>query len=100
MPDNASTHKALEIWGWERRIFFVSVPPYSPDLNPIEKLWKSIKRWINQIPFVKQLDDLAKHFAAGFDRIKDQLSFADSWWEQYQEKLSWYSPIFDSTTSP
>ncbi len=29
--DNASTHKALETWGWERRIFFVWIPPYSPE---------------------------------------------------------------------
>lgn len=98
--DNASTHKALETWGWERRIFFVSVPPYSPDLNPIEKVWKSTKRWVNQTQFVKQLDELVKYFQEGFDQVKDRLSFADSWWEQYQDKLSWYSPIFNSTTSP
>lgn len=97
--DNASTHKALQTWGWERRIFFILIPVYSPDLNPIEKVWKSVKRWVNQVPFVKQLDELTKYFQEGFSRVKGQLSFADSWWEQYQDKLSWYSPIFNSTTS-
>lgn len=96
--DNASTHKALQTWGWERRIFFVLVPVYSPDLNPIEKVWKSVKRWINQSQFVKRLEDLPKCFQEGFSRVKDELSFADSWWEHYQDKLSWYSSIFDSNT--
>jgi transposase len=97
--DNASSHKALETWGWERRIFFVWIPPYSPDLNPIEKLWKSTKRWTNEHEFVKQLEELMKHFVAGFDQVKDQLSFATSWWEKYKNLLSWYSPIFHSETS-
>lgn len=98
--DNASTHKALQTWGWERRIFFVLLPVYSPDLNPIEKVWKSVKRWVNESEFVKQLDELTKYFQEGFSRVKDQLAFAASWWEQYQDKLSWYSPIFDSTMIP
>lgn len=97
--DNASTHKALQTWGWERRIFFILIPAYSPDLNPIEKVWKSVKRWVNQAQFVKQLDELTTYFQEGFSQVKGQLSFADSWWEQYQDKLSWYSPIFNSTTS-
>lgn len=29
--DNARSHKCLETWGWERRIFFVPLPPYSPE---------------------------------------------------------------------
>ena len=97
--DNASTHKRLETWGWERRIFFVSVPPYSPDLNLIEEVWKSTRRWVNQTApadrqFVNQLDALVKYFQEGFNRVKGQLSFADSWWELYQDKLSWYSSHF------
>jgi len=98
--DNARTHKSLETWGWERRIFFVPLPTYSPDLNPIEQVWKSVKRWLSQTQFVKELTDLSRLFQAGFAQVKDQLSFTASWWETYQEQLSWYRLIFESNTSP
>lgn len=97
--DNARTHKSLETWGWERRIYFVPLPTYSPDLNPIERVWKSVKRWLNQTQFVKELADMSRLFQAGFAQVKDQLSFTDSWWEKYQEQLSCYRPIFDSSKS-
>jgi len=46
--DNASFHKSpktrelIESVGC--RLIFL--PPYSPDLNPIEKFWGNMKRWI------------------------------------------------------
>ena len=48
--DNASFHKSqrtkelIESVGC--RVIFL--PPYSPDLNPIEKFWANMKRWIRQ----------------------------------------------------
>ena len=39
--DNASWHKAQRLnWG---RIEPLYLPPYSPDLNPIERIWLSLK---------------------------------------------------------
>lgn len=39
--DNASWHKSKKLnWG---NITPVYLPPYSPELNPIEELWKLIK---------------------------------------------------------
>ena len=44
--DNASWHRRkTTIWhGWQPKY----LPPYSPDLNPIERIWLTMKaRWFN-----------------------------------------------------
>ncbi len=49
--DNASFHKSDKtkklIESAQCRLMFL--PPYSPDLNPIEKCWANIKRKIRRI---------------------------------------------------
>ena len=45
--------------GEQLGMYLVYLPPYSPDLNPIEFIWKSIKR--------------------RFSRLAASLSFAKSW---------------------
>lgn len=44
--DNARTHKCIKVtWqAYQLGIDFVYLPFYSPHLNPIEQVWKSIKR--------------------------------------------------------
>ena len=44
--DNASWHKKKELnWNSWQPMF---LPPYSPDLNPIERIWLNMKaRWFN-----------------------------------------------------
>jgi len=48
--DNAAFHKSdrtrtlIESVGCK----LIFLPPYSPDLNPIEKFWANMKRWIKQ----------------------------------------------------
>ena len=48
--DNASFHKSQKtkelIESVGCKIIFL--PPYSPDMNPIEKFWANMKRWIKQ----------------------------------------------------
>lgn len=46
--DNLSPHKNSETLGLIEqvgaRVLFL--PPYSPDLNPIEKMWSKVKEWL------------------------------------------------------
>ena len=66
--DNAAFHKSQKtkdlIESVGCRIVFL--PPYSPNLNPIEKFWANMKRWIkNKISqFDKLYDALALFFNA------------------------------------
>ena len=47
--DNASYHRSKELikhreYGGDVRIIYQ--PPYSPDLNPVEMVWKELKKYI------------------------------------------------------
>lgn len=64
--DNASFHKSqktkelIESVGCK----LIFLPPYSPDLNPIEKFWANMKRWIryNIIYFNTLADSISLFF--------------------------------------
>jgi transposase len=64
--DNASFHKSqktkelIESVGCK----LIFLPPYSPDLNPIEKFWANMKRWIdNRIHIFNEIYDALKAFS-------------------------------------
>ena len=50
MQDNASGHAASATMDdlLERGIIPISWPAFSPDLNPIEKIWNWMKDWIER----------------------------------------------------
>ncbi len=51
MMDNLSSHKvsgvreAIDSAG--ASVWYL--PPYSPDLNPIEKMWSKVKTWLRRV---------------------------------------------------
>lgn len=46
--DNASFHRKEILYEIAGRygVFLLFLPPYSPELNPIEKSWANLKRWL------------------------------------------------------
>ena len=75
--DNASIHKSqavkdylVEIHEEKRKLWLFNIPPYSPELNPIEQLWAYLKQQMaNQFypttkllkeEIIKQLDEIQK----------------------------------------
>ena len=48
--DNAPFHRKEELRKIASRyhVLVLFLPPYSPDYNPIEKLWANMKRWLRK----------------------------------------------------
>jgi transposase len=46
--DNASFHRKSRLYelAADAGVGLIFLPPYSPDYNPIEKLWANLKRWL------------------------------------------------------
>ena len=55
-------------------IILVRLPPYSPQLNPIEPVWKSIKR-ITYTTFVETKEELIELFKKEYYMIVDNELF-------------------------
>jgi putative transposase len=64
----------------------VFLPPYSPDLNPIEYIWKSIKRVLSTL-LIESSDHLKHIVKEVFEKLSRKLSFAKGWIEQFDIEL-------------
>lgn len=60
----------------------VYLPPYSPDLNPIEQIWRVIKRVLSPL-FVKTLDELKGVISNSFYDLTQRMSFAEKWIKKF-----------------
>lgn len=60
--DNARYHHAEELSEWlekqRQRIELLFLPPYRPDLNPIERVWKLTRRLCTHNRYFETLEDL------------------------------------------
>jgi transposase len=63
--DNARYHHAILLKPWlhknRQRISFLFLPPYSPELNPIERVWKMIRRNCTHNQYFPPLECLVKN---------------------------------------
>jgi transposase len=78
--DNFASHRSLAVRrkAEELSIRLVFLPPYSPDLNPIEFLWKSIKRIVSRT-FVMSEWHLKRVIESAFLGILSFNSYAAGW---------------------
>jgi putative transposase len=78
--DNFATHKAKKVRekASELNIELIYLPPYAPDLNPIEYLWKSIKRIIS-ISSIVSKEGLFEIIRDSFFEMTGNLSSARMW---------------------
>ena len=61
--DNGGLHRALSL-NIPENIILLFQPPYSPQVNPIERLWQSLKehfKWINYGSVEELQEDLTKY---------------------------------------
>jgi putative transposase len=88
--DNFRSHRARDSVEYAEKcgIKLIFLPPYSPDLNPIEFIWKSIKRIISK-SFIQNLEYMRSLIAENFLNYASRLSFAESWIEKFlgEDKL-------------
>ena len=94
ITDNFASHrsKLVREKAKELDIYLVYLPPYSPDLNPIEYIWRMIKRGLSLI-FVKSLDELKKAISEGWSVFSKQLSYAIGWIKRFLEGKNYYIRI-------
>jgi transposase len=78
--DNFPSHKAkiARQYAEEYGINLVYLPPYSPDLNPIEFIWKSIKREVS-CKFIRDVEHLKNLITEKFYEFSSKRSFAANW---------------------
>jgi len=82
--DNFRTHHAKRVREEAEKlnISLVYLPPYSPDLNPIENVWKSVKRVISEKSPLN-VEELKETIAKAFKKLTESISFAKRWIEKF-----------------
>nr|WP_298390423.1 IS630 family transposase [Hydrotalea sp.] len=68
--DNGAFHKAKRLM-IPPNIELIFLPPYSPELNPAEKVWWKIKREFKN-KFFESMDDLKNHITVATKQLNNQ----------------------------
>lgn len=86
--DNARVHwsRLVRATAQFLNILLVFLPPYSPDLNPIEFIWKSIKKELSS-KFLMTKDEIRDAVEPLFYKFSLSLSFAKSWIQKFLKPL-------------
>lgn len=75
-----SSHRAILIrkYAAENNIRFAYFPPYPPDLNPIEQVWRAIKREV-AATFITDLEHLMATITEAFTKLVAKRSYWKKW---------------------
>ncbi|MHC1567562.1 MAG: transposase [Candidatus Syntropharchaeia archaeon] len=81
--ENSKKESVCEFLGKIReKMTLVYMPPYSPDLNPIEQIWRAIKRVLSPL-LIKTLDKLKEVISSSFYGLTQRISFAEKWIKKF-----------------
>ena len=87
--DNFKSHTANETKTFAESvgITLAFIPKYSPDLNPIEFIWKSVRRKVSQI-FAKSEWSFRETIRTTFSALAEKKSFMAGWLEKFGPDVS------------
>jgi transposase len=93
--DNHSAHLTplVEKTAQDLQIVLVNLPPYSPNLNPIERIWKQVKKTISQAGLIEHVHQLETLIQSAFKECAEKRSFAKSWIENVWNQVFVNNPI-------
>lgn len=93
--DNLPSHckKEVVLLATKLRIILVNLPAYAPDLNPIERIWKQIKRIISCQGMVENKEKLSGIIISSFNELAKSKGFAQKWIEDLFVPAFGQSPI-------
>ena len=86
--DNSRSHHADKTVrkARELKIKLVFLPPYSPDINPVEFVWKTIKREVS-VRIIQSKEHLRNIIKNEFMKVEKSLSFARKWMEMFNPQI-------------
>lgn len=78
--DNASYHKSKDIHDFVKgtKIKLHFLPPYSPNLNPIERLWKIMHEQVTYNRYYRKFNDFTEAILNFFKNIPEKLEIISS----------------------
>ena len=83
IQDNASYHKDAEVWSWFKSnrdwLEVHQLPPYSPELNPTERLWQHTRKNGTHNRFFSGLDALLATLTRAFGEMQSHPQFISSY---------------------
>lgn len=87
--DNFSSHKAqvTREKAEELGVLLTYLPPYLPDLNPIEQVWRCLKREMSTA-FFRSREEFLAIITKSYNQLSTKLSFAKSWIQKFLPQQS------------